>query len=64
MMTLTCRDMGVDCPHIIRGETEEEVMERAMEHGEMEHKEKMDEMRKKYSEDEIRNMMKANIKEE
>lgn len=64
MMTLTCRDMGVDCPHVIKGDTEEEVMRKAMEHGKMEHREKMDEMMKKYSQDEIKEMMRANIKQE
>jgi len=24
--TFTCRDVGVDCPYIARGETEEELM--------------------------------------
>jgi predicted small metal-binding protein len=24
--TLTCRDLGVDCPYVARGETEKELM--------------------------------------
>lgn len=25
-MTFTCKDVGVDCPYVARGETEEELM--------------------------------------
>ncbi|MCL5951178.1 MAG: DUF1059 domain-containing protein [Chloroflexi bacterium] len=32
MKTLRCRDAGFDCPAEMRGETEEEVMEKAAEH--------------------------------
>ena len=28
-----CRDIGVDCPHVASGETEEEVMADAVKHG-------------------------------
>jgi len=30
--TLACRDMGVDCPYVSRGETEEELMADATKH--------------------------------
>jgi predicted small metal-binding protein len=29
---LACRDAGVDCPHVARGETEEEVLQNAAKH--------------------------------
>jgi len=31
--TLACRDTGVDCPFVARGETEEELMADALKHG-------------------------------
>ncbi len=30
--TLACRDAGVDCPHVARGETEEEVLQEGAKH--------------------------------
>jgi len=30
--TLACRDAGVDCPYVSRGETEEEVLQDAAKH--------------------------------
>ena len=30
--TFACRDVGVDCPYVARGETEEEVMADASQH--------------------------------
>jgi len=32
-MTLACRDTGVDCPYVARGETEEELMGDVLKHG-------------------------------
>ena len=29
---LRCRDVGVDCDHVIRAETEDEIMEKCAEH--------------------------------
>ena len=31
--TLKCRDLGVDCPFVARGETEEELMAVVLKHG-------------------------------
>lgn len=28
-----CRDVGIDCPYVARGETEEELMADAVKHG-------------------------------
>ena len=30
--TLACKDTGVDCPYVARGETEEEMMKNAVGH--------------------------------
>lgn len=32
-----CRDAGVDCDFVVRGETEEELFRKALEHGKAEH---------------------------
>ena len=32
-MSLSCKDMGIDCPFVAEGMTQEEVMQKAMEHG-------------------------------
>ncbi len=36
-MELRCRDVGVDCDEVIRGETQEEVMANAAEHARTQH---------------------------
>lgn len=35
--TIHCRDAGVDCDFVVRGETEEELFRNALEHGRKEH---------------------------
>ena len=32
MKELTCRDVGVDCDIVFRGDTDEEIMKKAQEH--------------------------------
>jgi predicted small metal-binding protein len=32
MLSLSCKDVGVDCDHVCKGETEEELMEKAKQH--------------------------------
>lgn len=56
---LSCSDMGIDDGFIAKGETDEEVMEKAMEHVKMAHMEKMKDMTEK----QMMNMMKPMIKE-
>lgn len=34
---LKCRDVGVDCDHVIHGANEEEVMKKAQEHAAKDH---------------------------
>lgn len=34
---LSCRDAGVDCDYVARGETEEEILAKAAEHAKMAH---------------------------
>ena len=35
--TLNCRDVGVDCDFVAKGETEEEIMEKAAQHAREKH---------------------------
>lgn len=37
MKVLQCRDVGFDCDHVMRGETEEEVLQQAAEHAKAVH---------------------------
>ena len=32
MFSLSCKDVGVNCDHVCKGETEEELMENAKQH--------------------------------
>jgi predicted small metal-binding protein len=32
MKTVTCREAGFDCDYVVKGETEDEVMKRGVEH--------------------------------
>jgi predicted small metal-binding protein len=44
-----CRDAGVDCDFVVRGETEEELFQKALEHGKAAHgmKEISEDLKKK-----------------
>lgn len=33
MLQVACRDLGIDCNYVATGETEEELMQKGMEHG-------------------------------
>lgn len=37
MKIIRCRDAGVDCDFVVRGETEEELFRNALEHGRTAH---------------------------
>ena len=52
MKVVACRDMGADCDFVIRGETEEDILRKAAEHGRKEHgiTEITPDMKKKLSE--------------
>ena len=62
MMTLSCKDGGVDFDFVAKGESEQEVMDQATEHVKKEHSEKMEEMLKTMSKEQITSMMKSMIK--
>jgi predicted small metal-binding protein len=37
MLSINCRDVGVDCDYVAKGETEEELMKDAAEHAVKDH---------------------------
>ena len=37
MKTINCREAGFECDHVVKGETEEEVMKNGMEHAKKDH---------------------------
>ena len=64
MKILACRDMGVDCPFVAKGKTEEEVMKNSMEHAMNIHSDKVKQMMTTMTEDQMKAAMKSKIKEE
>lgn len=37
MKSLSCRDVGADCDFVVCGKTEDEIFEKAKDHGQKEH---------------------------
>lgn len=37
MKTINCREAGFDCGHVVKGETDEEVLKNGMEHAKKDH---------------------------
>jgi predicted small metal-binding protein len=37
MKTINCREAGFECDHIVKGETEQEVLKNGMEHAKKDH---------------------------
>ena len=37
MLTVSCREVGMDCDYVCKGETEEEIMKNAEEHAMRDH---------------------------
>lgn len=37
MKTINCREAGFECDHVVKGETEEEVLKNGMEHAKKDH---------------------------
>jgi predicted small metal-binding protein len=53
MKMLSCKNMGVECDFVAKGETAEEVKAKAMEHAKMEHADMLKDM----TEDQKKEMM-------
>ncbi len=37
MKTINCREAGFECDHVVKGETDEEVLKNGMEHAKQDH---------------------------
>ncbi len=37
MKTINCREAGFECDHVVKGETDEEVLKNGMEHAKKDH---------------------------
>lgn len=63
MKTIACKDAGMDCDFIATGTTDEEVMGKAMEHLESVHSDKLADMAKTMTPEQINDMAKGLIKD-
>jgi len=63
MRCLSCKDVGMDCSWVGKGETDEEVMKKAKEHTMLEHKEWWEETGSKMPEAEMQKMLMGAMKE-
>jgi predicted small metal-binding protein len=48
-MKFACKDLGIDCNYVATGNTKEEVLKKAMEHGSVVHADLMKNMTKEQS---------------
>jgi predicted small metal-binding protein len=64
MKTISCKDMGIDCPWVGKGKDMDELVMKAKEHAMQDHKEYWDETMSKMSDDEMKEMMKPHVKDE
>jgi predicted small metal-binding protein len=57
MYKLECRQVGFDCSHTMTGNTEEEVLQRAKEHGTQEHNLKENEIQSPEMQSKLRSLI-------
>jgi predicted small metal-binding protein len=57
MYKLECRQVGFDCSHTMTGNTEEEVLQRAKEHGTKEHNLKESEIQSPEMQSKLRSLI-------
>ena len=57
MYKLECREVGFDCSHTMTGNTEEEVLQKAKEHGTREHNLKESEIQSPDMQTKLRSLM-------
>ena len=63
MKCASCKDMGVDCPFVAKGETAEEAIEKSRQHAMTDHKEWWDETGSKMSEKDFKEMTMGVVKD-
>lgn len=64
MKTLACKDMGIDCGYVAKGETAEEVVQKINDHAIKAHPDVVGEMAKKMSKDEMADEMMSKVKDQ
>lgn len=64
MKTIACSDMGLTCPFIARGETEEAVLGELAKHGQENHPEEVAKMMEGKTMEDLNQAMRAQMKEE
>jgi predicted small metal-binding protein len=57
MYKLECREVGFDCSHAMTGSTEEEVLQRAKEHGTQQHNLKESEIQSPEMQSKLRSLI-------
>jgi predicted small metal-binding protein len=63
MFSFVCRDMGMDCPFTASAESMDEVVQMAMDHGSSTHAEEMKTMMAGMSEDQMKDAVRAKVKQ-
>ncbi len=63
MKTISCKDMGVDCPWVAEAETVDELVMQAKTHAQELHKEYWNETMSKMSDEEIKKDVESVVKE-
>ena len=57
VMEMKCRDVGFDCDYVVKGNTEQEIMQNAAVHAQRDHKMKPEEIT-----DDLKSKVRANIR--
>lgn len=63
MMTVACKDMGIDCPWVGHGNSIDELVAESKEHARKYHKAYWDETMSKMSDEELKKETKPYVKE-
>lgn len=63
MKTISCKDMGVDCPWVGRAKTIDELVRQSKDHAKKHHREYWEKTMKNMSDDEIREEVEKFAKE-
>ena len=59
MKTLSCREAGFDCDYVVKGETEEEILNNGKQHATMDHGMKEEEFTPQFNE-KLKGLIRAN----
>jgi predicted small metal-binding protein len=62
MLTVSCRDVGMDCDYVCKGETEEEIMKNAEQHAVQDHHYKAEDIMTPELQQKIKSHIKRELK--